>query len=109
MTYDHLAAGLKEALQNDKSAFDADRLQKYTGTIVILGILSFKIRLCLIFEIYVIKISSFCKAKLVRSIFCSFWILSCQLYIFYFIILCYIHIHVASSYFWDKFNIIVVV
>lgn len=53
MTYDHLAAGLKEALQNDKSAFDADRLQKYTGTIVILGILSFKIRLCLIFEIYV--------------------------------------------------------
>lgn len=31
MTYDHLAAGLKEALQNDKSAFDADRLQKYTG------------------------------------------------------------------------------
>ncbi|KAK4393458.1 Queuosine salvage protein [Sesamum angolense] len=31
MTYDHLAAGLKEVLQNDKSAFDADRLQKYTG------------------------------------------------------------------------------
>ncbi|KAK4416320.1 Queuosine salvage protein [Sesamum alatum] len=31
MTYDHLAAGLKEALQTDKSAFDADRLQKYTG------------------------------------------------------------------------------
>ncbi|KAG8384288.1 hypothetical protein BUALT_Bualt04G0102800 [Buddleja alternifolia] len=31
MSYDHLAAGLKEALQNDKSAFDADRLQKYTG------------------------------------------------------------------------------
>lgn len=34
MTYDHLAAGLKEVLQNDKSAFDADRLQKYTGTIM---------------------------------------------------------------------------
>lgn len=32
MHYDHLAAGLKEALENDKSAFDADRLQKYTGT-----------------------------------------------------------------------------
>lgn len=31
MSYDHLATGLKEALQNDKSAFDADRLQKYTG------------------------------------------------------------------------------
>lgn len=31
MNYDHLAAGLKEALQNDKCAFDADRLQKYTG------------------------------------------------------------------------------
>ncbi|KAL6573023.1 hypothetical protein OROHE_002499 [Orobanche hederae] len=31
MSYDHLAAGLKEALQNDKSAFDADRLQKYSG------------------------------------------------------------------------------
>ncbi|XP_073125822.1 uncharacterized protein [Henckelia pumila] len=31
LTYDHLAAGLKEALQNNKSAFDADRLQKYTG------------------------------------------------------------------------------
>ncbi|GFP90271.1 upf0553 protein [Phtheirospermum japonicum] len=31
MSYDHLAAGLKEALQHDKSAFDADRLQKYTG------------------------------------------------------------------------------
>ncbi|XP_073293854.1 uncharacterized protein [Primulina huaijiensis] len=31
LTYDHLAAGLKEALRNNKSAFDADRLQKYTG------------------------------------------------------------------------------
>lgn len=31
MSYDHLAAGLKEVLLNDKSAFDADRLQKYTG------------------------------------------------------------------------------
>ncbi|KAL3833263.1 hypothetical protein ACJIZ3_007999 [Penstemon smallii] len=31
MSYDHLAAGLKEALLIDKSAFDADRLQKYTG------------------------------------------------------------------------------
>ncbi|KAH7511195.1 hypothetical protein FEM48_ZijujUnG0034500 [Ziziphus jujuba var. spinosa] len=31
LTYDHLASGLKAALKNDKSAFDADRLQKYTG------------------------------------------------------------------------------
>ncbi|XP_047959288.1 queuosine salvage protein-like [Salvia hispanica] len=31
LNYDHLAVGLKEALQNDSSAFDADRLQKYTG------------------------------------------------------------------------------
>lgn len=31
LSYDHLASGLKAALQNDKSAFDADRLQKYTG------------------------------------------------------------------------------
>ncbi|XP_057501612.1 uncharacterized protein LOC130785444 [Actinidia eriantha] len=31
LSYDHLASGLKEALQNDKSVFDADRLQKYTG------------------------------------------------------------------------------
>lgn len=31
LSYDHLAAGLKAALENDKSAFDADRLQKYTG------------------------------------------------------------------------------
>ncbi|XP_057788669.1 uncharacterized protein LOC131005663 [Salvia miltiorrhiza] len=31
LNYDHLAAGLKGALQNDRSAFDADRLQKYTG------------------------------------------------------------------------------
>lgn len=31
LSYDHLAAGLKEALQKDKAAFDADRLQKYTG------------------------------------------------------------------------------
>ncbi|KAH9663915.1 Queuosine salvage protein [Citrus sinensis] len=31
LNYDHLALGLKAALQNDKSAFDADRLQKYTG------------------------------------------------------------------------------
>ncbi|KAL9461270.1 hypothetical protein AB3S75_004297 [Citrus x aurantiifolia] len=31
LNYDHLASGLKAALQNDKSAFDADRLQKYTG------------------------------------------------------------------------------
>ncbi|EXB25087.1 hypothetical protein L484_005910 [Morus notabilis] len=31
LNYDHLASGLKEALQNDKSVFDADRLQKYTA------------------------------------------------------------------------------
>ncbi|KAF3441517.1 hypothetical protein FNV43_RR15431 [Rhamnella rubrinervis] len=31
LSYDHLASGLKAALLNDKSAFDADRLQKYTG------------------------------------------------------------------------------
>lgn len=31
LNYDDLASGLKAALQNDKSAFDADRLQKYTG------------------------------------------------------------------------------
>ncbi|KAI4330251.1 hypothetical protein MLD38_028551 [Melastoma candidum] len=31
LDYDHLARGLKEALEKDKSAFDADRLQKYTG------------------------------------------------------------------------------
>nr|GMC67955.1 UPF0553 protein-like [Ipomoea batatas] len=31
LSYDHLASGLKEALENDKSAFDAERLQKYTG------------------------------------------------------------------------------
>lgn len=33
LTYDHLAAGLKAALENDKSAFDADRLLKYTGNL----------------------------------------------------------------------------
>lgn len=33
LTYDHLASGLKAALQNDKSAFDVDRLQKYSGTL----------------------------------------------------------------------------
>lgn len=31
LNYDDLASGLKESLQNDKSVFDADRLQKYTG------------------------------------------------------------------------------
>ncbi|XP_054824011.1 uncharacterized protein LOC129322005 isoform X3 [Prosopis cineraria] len=31
LSYDHLASGLKSALENDKSAFDADRLQKYSG------------------------------------------------------------------------------
>lgn len=31
LSYDHLALGLKRALEHDKSAFDADRLQKYTG------------------------------------------------------------------------------
>ncbi|KAL2531792.1 Queuosine salvage protein [Abeliophyllum distichum] len=31
LSYDHLASGLKEALQNDKSAFDADKLQMYSG------------------------------------------------------------------------------
>lgn len=38
LSYDHLAMGLKEALQKDKSAFDADRLQKYTGMHLILWI-----------------------------------------------------------------------
>ncbi|CAI9111292.1 OLC1v1011480C1 [Oldenlandia corymbosa var. corymbosa] len=31
MDYDHLASGLKAALEEDKFAFDVDRLQKYTG------------------------------------------------------------------------------
>ncbi|GJS70064.1 queuosine salvage protein-like protein, partial [Tanacetum coccineum] len=31
LNYDDLASGLKAALENDKSVFDADRLQKYTG------------------------------------------------------------------------------
>ncbi|KAK3020805.1 hypothetical protein RJ639_047677 [Escallonia herrerae] len=31
LSYDHLALGLKAALQNDKSVFNVDRLQKYTG------------------------------------------------------------------------------
>lgn len=31
LSYDYLASGLNDALQNEKSAFDADRLQKYTG------------------------------------------------------------------------------
>ncbi|KAA8531586.1 hypothetical protein F0562_006295 [Nyssa sinensis] len=31
LSYDCLALGLKAALENDKSVFDADRLQKYTG------------------------------------------------------------------------------
>ncbi|KAK4346654.1 hypothetical protein RND71_032993 [Anisodus tanguticus] len=31
MSYDHLASGLKVTLESDKSTFDADRLQKYTG------------------------------------------------------------------------------
>ncbi|EPS61718.1 hypothetical protein M569_13076 [Genlisea aurea] len=31
LSYEHLAKGLKETLLSDKSAFDADRLQKYTG------------------------------------------------------------------------------
>ncbi|KAI8031048.1 Queuosine salvage protein [Camellia lanceoleosa] len=32
LSYYHLALGLKAALQNDKSVFDADCLQKYTGS-----------------------------------------------------------------------------
>ncbi|XP_076945251.1 uncharacterized protein LOC143616256 [Bidens hawaiensis] len=31
LNYDNLASGLKQALENDKTVFDADRLQKYTG------------------------------------------------------------------------------
>ncbi|CAI0406329.1 unnamed protein product [Linum tenue] len=31
LNYDDLASGLKAALENDKSVFDADRLQKYNG------------------------------------------------------------------------------
>ncbi|XP_010548454.1 PREDICTED: UPF0553 protein-like [Tarenaya hassleriana] len=32
LTYDHLASGLKDALEKDESMFDADRLQQFTGT-----------------------------------------------------------------------------
>ncbi|WVZ66540.1 hypothetical protein U9M48_015744 [Paspalum notatum var. saurae] len=32
LTYDHLASGLKLALEKDKNALDADRLQNYTGS-----------------------------------------------------------------------------
>lgn len=31
LSYDHLALGLKRALEHDKTAFDADHLQRYTG------------------------------------------------------------------------------
>lgn len=31
LSYDNLASGLKEAIENDKEVFDADRLQKITG------------------------------------------------------------------------------
>ncbi|GJT31696.1 queuosine salvage protein-like protein [Tanacetum coccineum] len=31
LNYDDLDSGLKAALENDQSVFDADRLQKYTG------------------------------------------------------------------------------
>ncbi|KAL8168354.1 hypothetical protein V2J09_009853 [Rumex salicifolius] len=31
LNYDHLALGLKKALEHDKNVFDADRLQNYTG------------------------------------------------------------------------------
>ncbi|MQM10217.1 hypothetical protein Taro_043109 [Colocasia esculenta] len=31
LNYDHLAMGLREALEKDRSALDADRLQKYSG------------------------------------------------------------------------------
>lgn len=31
LSYDHLASGLKLALEKDKTALDADRLQSYTG------------------------------------------------------------------------------
>lgn len=34
LSYDNLALGLKEALQNDKSVFEADRLQNITGKIL---------------------------------------------------------------------------
>ncbi|GAU31410.1 hypothetical protein TSUD_370590 [Trifolium subterraneum] len=34
LNYDDLASGLKASLQKDKSAFDADRLQNYTGNSV---------------------------------------------------------------------------
>lgn len=34
LNYDNLAAGLKATLENDKSAFDADLLQKYTGNLI---------------------------------------------------------------------------
>lgn len=45
MSYDHLASGLKATLESDKSAFDADRLQKYTGKQVSLALCLPEIRL----------------------------------------------------------------
>ena len=41
LNYDDLASGLKAALENDKSVFDADQLQKYTGTDTILSFMWF--------------------------------------------------------------------
>lgn len=38
LSYDHLASGLKATLAKDKSAFDADRLQKLTGNLLSLGL-----------------------------------------------------------------------
>lgn len=32
LSYDHLASGLKLALEKDKTALDADRLKNYTGS-----------------------------------------------------------------------------
>lgn len=62
LSYDHLALGLKEALQNDKSAFDADRLQKYTGNLNFLVILL----LYLTFGSFFLLFFFFCKFSHIR-------------------------------------------
>lgn len=57
MSYDHLASGLKVTLESDKSAFDADRLQKYTGMQV-------SLRLCLLDSFVICLLHPSCEEDL---------------------------------------------
>jgi hypothetical protein len=69
LSYDHLASGLKLALEKDKTALDADRLQNYTGNLFFIMLSYFRSHGSAIFHVPVHGCTSLNNCRNVKCYF----------------------------------------